>query len=99
MPTPSRRVGRRGRFRELLSDPGMVDRNAQAVAAQLLTLPAQDRARLAALLLASLEGSDPETTEAWNAEIARRRRQLESGEVQGVPAAEVFAEVERRLKA
>ena len=77
----------------------MVDRNAQAVAAQLLTLPAQDRARLAALLLASLEGADPNASDAWDGEIARRRGQLDSGEVQGVPAAEVFAEVERRLKA
>ena len=77
----------------------MVDRNAQAVAAQLLTLPAQDRARLAALLLASLEGTDPEASDAWDAEIERRRGELGSGEVQGVPAAEIFAEVERRLRA
>ncbi len=77
----------------------MVDRNAQAVAAQLLTLPAQDRARLAALLLASLEAADSGAAEAWDAEIARRTKQLETGEVEGVPAADVFAEVERRLKA
>ncbi len=77
----------------------MVDRNAQAVAAQLLTLPAQDRARLAALLLASLEGADSGATDAWDAEIGRRAGQLEAGEVNGVPAADVFAEVERRLKA
>ena len=77
----------------------MVDRNAQAVAAQLLTLPAQDRARLAALLLASLEGVDSGAAEEWDAEIARRTGQLKAGEAEGVAAAEVFAEVERRLKA
>jgi len=77
----------------------MVDRNAQAVAAHLLTLPAQDRARLAALLLASLEGADSGAATAWDEEIARRTGQLDAGEVQGVPAAEIFAEVERRLKA
>jgi toxin ParE1/3/4 len=77
----------------------MVDRNAQAVAAQLLTLPAQDRARLAALLLASLEDVDADAAAAWDEEIARRTAQLEAGEVEGVPASEVFAEVERRLKA
>jgi putative addiction module component (TIGR02574 family) len=77
----------------------MVDRDAQAVAAQLLTLPAQDRARLAALLLASLEGVDGGAAEEWDAEIARRTGQLKAGEVEGVPAADVFAEVERRLKA
>ena len=77
----------------------MVDRNAQAVAAQLLTLPAEDRARLAALLLASLEGADSDAADAWDAEIARRTGQLAAGEVESVPAADVFAEVERRLKA
>jgi putative addiction module component (TIGR02574 family) len=76
----------------------MVDRNAQAVAAQLLTLPPQGRARLAALLLASLEGADSDAGAAWDEEIARRTAQLAAGEVQGVPASEVFAEVERRLK-
>jgi len=77
----------------------MVDRNAQAVAAQLLTLPAPDRARLAALLLASLEGVDSGAAEAWDTEITRRAAQLVTGEVSGVPAADVFAEVERRLQA
>ncbi len=77
----------------------MVDRNAQAVADQLLTLPAQDRARLAALLLASLEGADSDASAAWDAEISQRSEQLAAGDVQGVPAAEVFAEVERRLRA
>ena len=77
----------------------MVDRNAQAVAAQLLTLPAQDRARLAALLLASLEGADNDAAAAWDDEIARRTAHLTAGTVEGVPASEVFAEVERRLKA
>ena len=76
----------------------MVDRNAQAVADQLLKLPAHDRARLASLLLASLEGADLDGAEAWDAEVARRTQQLDTGEVQGVPASEVFAEVERRLK-
>lgn len=36
----------------------MVDRNAQALADQLLALPSPDRARLAELLLASLEERD-----------------------------------------
>ena len=77
----------------------MVDRNAKAIADQLLALPAQDRARIAALLLASLEGVDPAAEAAWTTEIARRVRELDSGFVQGIPAADVFAEVERRLRA
>jgi putative addiction module component (TIGR02574 family) len=76
----------------------MVDRNAKALADQLLALPPADRARLAQLLLASLEGSDSDVTAAWGEEIEQRATDLDSGRVQGVPAAEVFAEVERRLK-
>jgi putative addiction module component (TIGR02574 family) len=77
----------------------MVDRNAQAIADHLLALPPHDRARLAALLLASLEGVEPGAEAAWDDEIARRVQELDAGQVQGISAAEVFAEVERRLRA
>jgi hypothetical protein len=76
----------------------MVDRNAAMLADQLLTLPSADRARLAALLLASLEGSEPGAEVAWQEEVASRQEDLDTGRVAGVPAAEVFAEVERRLR-
>ena len=76
----------------------MVDRNAQAIAKQLLALPSRDRARLAELLLASLEGSDAGAEAAWDDEIGRRAAELDSGQVAGVPAHEVFEEVERRLR-
>lgn len=76
----------------------MVDRNAKALADQLLALPPTDRARLAQLLLASLEGSDSDVERAWDEELERRAGALATGQVDGVPAAEVFAEVERRLK-
>ena len=76
----------------------MVDRNAEAIADQLLALPSADRARLAQLLLASLEERDPSAMTAWEDEINRRATELESGRVAGIPAAEVFAEVERRLR-
>jgi putative addiction module component (TIGR02574 family) len=76
----------------------MVDRNPAALADQLLALPSEDRARLAALLLASLEGSEAGTEAAWEEEVARRGEELRSGRVAGIPAADVFAEVERRLR-
>ena len=76
----------------------MVDRNAQAIAEQLLALPKAERARLAELLLASLEGAEADVERAWDEEIDRRARELATGQVHGVPAAEVFAEVERRLR-
>jgi len=75
----------------------MVDRNANALADQLLALPSVDRARLAELLLASIEERDTDATSAWNDEIDRRAEEIDSGLVAGVPAADVFAEVERRL--
>lgn len=77
----------------------MVDRNAKALADQLLALPPADRARLAQLLLASLEASDADVDMAWDEELECRDAELATGQVHGVPAAEVFAEVERRLKA
>ena len=76
----------------------MVDRNAAAIADQLLALPSPDRARLAELLLASLEGVDPDADALWEQEIDRRSMELASGRVVGIPAADVFAEVERRLR-
>lgn len=76
----------------------MVDRNAETLAGQLLALPTDDRARLAELLLASLDGRDPDAAEAWEKEIARRSADLATGRIAGIPAADVFAEVERHLK-
>jgi hypothetical protein len=75
----------------------MVDQNAELLAEQLLAWPTAERARLAALLLASVEPSESDVEAAWNEEIARREAALDSGEVRGIPAADVFAELERRL--
>ena len=75
----------------------MVDRNAEVLAEQLLTWPTADRARLAALLLASIEPSEPDITAAWDEEIARRGADLDAGRVQGIPVADVFAALDQRL--
>ena len=75
----------------------MVDRNADAIANQLLALPVADRARLAQLLLASIEDRDPSAAPAWDEEIDRRAAALSSGTVAGIPASDVFAAVEQKL--
>jgi hypothetical protein len=75
----------------------MVDRNAELLAAQLLAWPTAERARLAALLLASVEPSESDVEAAWDEEIVRRESELDSGAARGIPAADVFAELERRL--
>jgi putative addiction module component (TIGR02574 family) len=75
----------------------MVDRNADAIANHLLSLPVADRARLAQLLLASIEERDPSAAAAWDQEIDRRAAGLSSGTVAGFPASDVFAAVEQKL--
>lgn len=76
----------------------MVDRSAAALADQLLTLPSNERARLAQLLLESLDQPDLGADEAWAQEAERRAGDMARGAVAGIPAADVFAEVERRLR-
>jgi len=66
---------------------------------ELLELPAEDRARLAARLISSLEpGSDPEAEQAWLIEGERRLDELESGKIQGIPADAVFERARATLK-
>jgi putative addiction module component (TIGR02574 family) len=49
-----------------------VSTDAQKLLRDALTLPASDRAQLAAELLASLEEKEADVEAAWAAEIARR---------------------------
>lgn len=61
---------------------------------EALGLPAEERSALAAALLDSLASSDQEgITEAWRAEIDRRRAQLRAGAVRPVP----WSEARQRL--
>jgi hypothetical protein len=76
----------------------VVDRNAQALADQLLALPSRDRARIAELLLASLDSYEPGAAAAWDVEIDRRGIELESGEVSSISGDTVFAEMDLRLR-
>jgi putative addiction module component (TIGR02574 family) len=75
----------------------MVDRNAEVLAQQLLAWPVADRARLAELLIASLETSERDSEGTWEAEINRRASELDHGRVTGVAVAQVLAEIDRRL--
>ena len=67
----------------------------EAVLADALRLDAESRARLAAEILASLDGpADPDAEQAWQAEIARRVADLEAGKLK----LESWAEVKRRIE-
>ena len=74
---------------------------AQALLREALTLPAEERADVAAELLASLDETprdDPgEVEAAWAREIERRARRVMSGESTGEPWEDVRARVLRRL--
>lgn len=61
-------------------------------------LPEADRAELAGRLLDTLHGEpDADVEAAWAAEVERRIRQIDSGEVQTIPWAEVRARLYARL--
>ncbi|MBV9773152.1 MAG: addiction module protein [Gemmatimonadetes bacterium] len=70
--------------------------------AEILELPAHERARLAHRLIVSLDDDveeDPtEVERAWEEEIQRRLEDYRAGRVQAIPASEVFAEARARLR-
>lgn len=69
----------------------------EAVEAQALKLTAEERARLADRLIASLfEGGEVE--EAWAAEVERRIAEIESGRTRLIPAAESIARARAAIK-
>ncbi len=74
---------------------------AQALLREALNLPVQERADVAAELLASLDTAppdDPAAVEAaWAREIERRARRVMNGESSGEPWEDVRARVLRRL--
>lgn len=69
---------------------------------QLLELPADERARIARRLIESLDDPTDEVDEeavetAWKVEIERRIEQMDRGEVEMIPAEEVFARIRERF--
>jgi putative addiction module component (TIGR02574 family) len=61
---------------------------------EILALPAEERSAVAAALLDSLEDVDSATiSDAWRAEVKRRRDELRSGAVRAMP----WSEVKQRL--
>jgi len=59
---------------------------------EALGLPTDERSALVVALLDSLEGSDDATvSEAWRAELTRRRAELRAGQVRAVPWADAKA--------
>lgn len=86
-------MGGTGRVRRLGYNPVM-KRDLDDVLKDALKLPPEARAALAGSLLDSLDAKvDDDVEAAWDAEIARRIRDVDAGKVALVP----WSEVRRRL--
>lgn len=67
-----------------------------ALAQDALVLPPDQRVALAHRLLKSVEPDlDPDAEAAWEREITRRIAESDAGDVTAIPAAEVFARLQR----
>lgn len=76
-------------------------RPVEQIEAEALELDQSDRARLAHRLLLSLEPvveDAAEIEQAWIEEALRRKAEMESGEVEGIPAEEVFRELRAKRR-
>jgi putative addiction module component (TIGR02574 family) len=71
---------------------------ADSILGTVLALPPDERARIAAKLIASLdEGEDTGVETAWAAEIERRIAEIESGEAETASWEEARARIRSKL--
>ena len=65
---------------------------------EALELPPRSRVRLAERIIESIDDyADPELEAAWDDEIERRGKEIQSGSEKGIPAGEVMTEARRAL--
>ena len=69
----------------------------EEIKAAVLALPEEARAEVIDAALESLLPAPP-LSDAWKAEIDRRSREIDAGEVELIPNEEVFAQVRARLR-
>lgn len=74
-----------------------MSRPLEALAEEVMQLPAEDRSKLLDRIVASLD-ADRKRDEAWDALAARRDAEIESGQDTVVPGAEVLARLRSELK-
>jgi putative addiction module component (TIGR02574 family) len=72
-------------------------RAAEDLLAEVLDLPINERAKIAAELLESLEAADHDVELAWAAEIERRVAAARAGELEGTDWRAVLDGVEREV--
>jgi putative addiction module component (TIGR02574 family) len=64
---------------------------------EIISLPMEERSRMAEALLQSLNPQDDATTAAWLAVANRRCNEIVSGQAQTIPAEQVFERIRQRL--
>jgi len=69
----------------------------EALEAEILRLPAAERARLVERLIAGLD-IDPEIEEAWATEVERRQAEIESGAASLLPGSDALAKIKAKLR-
>ena len=65
---------------------------------ELAALRTAEKAELATFLLEELDQEEPncDVEAAWDAELARREKEIDSGAVTSIPADQVFAELREK---
>ncbi len=63
---------------------------------EIISLPTEERARIAEALLQSLNPHDDAVTAAWLPDADRRRNEISSGQVQAISAEQVFERIRQR---
>jgi putative addiction module component (TIGR02574 family) len=70
----------------------------EQIVAEARHWPPEKVGELVGRLTGDLHTGDPETQAAWKTEIDRRIQEIQSGQVSGVPAEEVFAKARQILR-
>jgi putative addiction module component (TIGR02574 family) len=70
---------------------------AEKLKLELSHLSIQERAEIALFLIHSLnETADQDIESAWDAELAQRTQQINSGSASGVPSVQLFAKLRQK---
>ncbi len=93
------RLGVEARQNPILAYADFMAESIETLVSEAMQLPADQRMTLAHRILSSVEPRpSSEIDAAWDAEIGERMARYDAGGVRSIPAAEVFAEVDRRLR-
>jgi Putative addiction module component len=76
-----------------------MDTTVEQLAEQAMLLPSEARARLADLLVESLDGADlGQIQDLWLAEAKRRRDEVREGAIETIPGEKALQEVRNSLR-